>query len=188
MKTIRTILLCLCVSSLCLGQTSLEVRLTELPKIAYGAFYRSGEEATLTRLGEIRPVRTDIRHRLRSIIPGFTPSLYYCFRGRHSPDQLSASRASFVIVLPPLYRPSDLYLLRLRQGSNGRELLATSGITAFGLSAQYSQGDRIPFDLRSETDGTLYLHPRSTLPSGEYVIALGHNPALFWDFGVREQH
>jgi hypothetical protein len=124
-------------------------------------------------------------------------SIFWTFRGNHSPVQLSTNRPQFRLVCgltggvplltlcgPTLKQPTDLIVVRLDEKSDHREARTITGSMLGGHSGFDSKKTTTATATKRD-DGNWEVSPDADLKPGEYLITTGTQPQGF-DFGIRK--
>ena len=124
-------------------------------------------------------------------------SIFWTFRGSHSPVQLSTNRPQFRLVCgltggvpllmlcgPTLKQPTDLIVVRLDEKADHREARTITGSMLGGHSGFDSKKTTTATATKRD-DGNWEVSPDADLKPGEYLITTGTQPQGF-DFGIRK--
>ncbi|HUE52512.1 MAG TPA: hypothetical protein VMO80_09230 [Terriglobales bacterium] len=123
-------------------------------------------------------------------------SIFWTFRGNHSPVQLSTNRPHFRLVcgnratVPllmlcgPMGQPNDLIVVRLDEKSDRREARTITGSVLGGHSGFDPKKITMATAVKRD-DGSWDVSLNSDLKAGEYLITTGTQPQGF-DFGIQK--
>jgi hypothetical protein len=124
-------------------------------------------------------------------------SIFWTFRGSHSPVQLSTNRPQFRLVCgltggvpllmlcgPTLKQPTDLIVVRLDEKADHREARTITGSMLGGHSGFDSKKTTTATATKRD-DGNWEVSPDADLKPGEYLLTTGTQPQGF-DFGIQK--
>jgi hypothetical protein len=124
-------------------------------------------------------------------------SIFWTFRGSHSPVQLSTNRPQFRLVCglaggvpllmlcgPTLKQPTDLIVVRLDEKSDHREARTITGSMLGGRSG-FDPKKTTTATATKRDDGSWDVSLNADLKAGEYLITTGTQPQGF-DFGIQK--
>jgi hypothetical protein len=124
-------------------------------------------------------------------------SIFWTFRGNHSPVQLSTNRPHFRLVCgltggvpllmlcgPTLKQPTDVIIVRLDEKADHREARTITGSMLGGHSGFDPKKTTTATTIKRD-DGSWEVSPDADLKPGEYLITSGTQPQGF-DFGIQK--
>jgi len=125
-------------------------------------------------------------------------SIFWTFRGSHSPVQLSTNRPQFRLICglnggvpllmlcgPTLKQPTDLIVVRLDEKSDHREARTIIGTLLGSGHSGFDSKKTTTATATKRDDGSWDVSLNADLKSGEYLITTGDQPQGF-DFGIQK--
>lgn len=142
-------------------------------------------------LNQIYPASIVSEHRWRRFLPfGVSTTVEY-FSGKPSLNAIENSRpilylrASDLEASLPLFGEAEVRLSHLIQTREGRALTLTKGSTSLNQKWLYTSRQDLPVVVRKLSDSTIEVQPRTPLRDGEYLVSLGLDGSVKYEFSVR---
>ena len=141
-------------------------------------------------LNQINPSAVVSEHRWRRFVPYGAPTVTETFTGRPSLSTIANSRpviylkASELEASFPLFGEASARLSHLRQTKKGRVLTLTKGSTSLNQKWLYTSKQDLPLTVRKLANSTIEVQPQIPLSDGEYLLSLGLDGSLKYEFAV----
>jgi hypothetical protein len=142
-------------------------------------------------LNQIYPSSIVSEHRWRRFLPLGIPTTVEYFSGKPSLNSIANSkpvlylRASDLEASLPLFGEAAVRLSHLMQTREGRALPLTKGSTSLNQKWLYTSRQDVPVVVRKLSDSTIEVQPQTALKDGEYLVSLGLDGSVKYEFSVR---